>query len=210
MDHSSNHIDALLLELEQFGIDNDDIEHERGRRMLNITRDTGELLAVLVHARAARRILEIGTSNAYSTIWLARAASQIDGRVTTVELAPDKFAMAEANLARAGLQGSVTQLLADATLVLQDSAAAAYDLVFLDSARGQYQAWWPDLARVLGDGGVLVVDNAVSHHAEMAQFLAAIGADPAFTSCLVPVGKGEFIAVKHRRQASGSNIAVKH
>lgn len=200
MDHTDQ-IDALLLELERFGIDNDDTQHERGRRMLNITRDTGELLAVLVQARAARRILEIGTSNAYSTIWLARAASQIGGLVTTVELAPDKFAMAQTNLARAGLQGSVTQLLADATLVLQDSPAAAYDLVFLDSARSQYQAWWPDLIRVLDSGGVLVVDNAVSHHAEMADFLAAIGADAGFTSCLVPVGKGEFIAVKNRHQA---------
>lgn len=200
MDHTDQ-IDALLLELERFGIDNDDTQHERGRRMLNITRDTGELLAVLVQARAARRILEIGTSNAYSTIWLARAASQIGGAVTTVELAQDKFAMAQTNLARAGLQGSVTQLLADATLVLQDSPAGAYDLVFLDSARGQYQAWWPNLIRVLDDGGVLVVDNAVSHHAEMADFLAAISADAGFTSCLVPVGKGEFIAVKNRRQA---------
>ena len=56
-------LDPLLAELEQFGQTNDRSSTERPRRMLNITRDTGELLAVLVRATAARRVLEIGTSN---------------------------------------------------------------------------------------------------------------------------------------------------
>ena len=54
--------------------------------MLNITRDTGELLSVLVRAMNAQRVLEIGTSNGYSTLWLAMAAKAINGLVTTVEL----------------------------------------------------------------------------------------------------------------------------
>ena len=61
----------LLAELEQFGRDNDSATAERPRKMLNITRDTGEFLAVLVRAAFARRVLEIGTSNGYSTL-LAR------------------------------------------------------------------------------------------------------------------------------------------
>ena len=56
-------IDTLLSELEAFGNANDAAHPERASRMLHITRDTGELLAVLVHARGARRLLEIGTSN---------------------------------------------------------------------------------------------------------------------------------------------------
>jgi len=65
-------LDALLDELERFGKANDGSTTERPRRMLNITRDTGELLAVRVRATAARRVLEIGTSNGYST-WFAWA-----------------------------------------------------------------------------------------------------------------------------------------
>ena len=64
-------LDGLLAELEEFGKRNDGSTTERPRRMLNITRDTGELLAVLVRATMARRVLEIGTSNGYSTLWLA-------------------------------------------------------------------------------------------------------------------------------------------
>lgn len=187
---------TLLRELEQFGAANDDAHAERGQRMLNITRDTGELLAVMVKARAARHILEIGTSNGYSTLWLANATAPLGGLVTTVELSEAKFEMARANFARAGLGGSIRALRADAGQVLAQSADGAYEMVFLDSERGAYLAWWPQIRRVLAAGGVLVVDNAVSHQAEMAGFTAAVSADAGFTSCLVPVGKGEFMAVK--------------
>lgn len=192
------HLDTLLSELEAFGVANDAEHSERGRRMLNITRDTGQLLAVLMQARGARQVLEIGTSNGYSTLWLARAALGLGGKVATVELAPDKAAMAAANFERAQLQHVIEQLHGDAGAVLHEAADSAWDFIFLDSARSQYHAWWPDLDRVLAPGGVLVVDNASSHYAEMAAFLEAIGSDARYTSSLVPVGKGEFIAVKSR------------
>ena len=191
-------LDTLLSELEAFGIANDAAQTERGSRMLNITRDTGELLAVLIQARGARRLLEIGTSNGYSTLWLARAAQALQGTVVTVEQAGDKFAMAQANFARAQLAGVIEQKLGDAGDVLRAAQDGAWDFIFLDSARSQYQAWWPQLDRVLAPGGVLVVDNATSHYEEMAAFLDGIRLDTRYTTCLVPVGKGEFIAVKAR------------
>jgi predicted O-methyltransferase YrrM len=56
--------------------------------------------------------------------------------------------------------------------------------------------WWPHLQRVLRPGGLLVVDNATSHVEEMAAFVALVEADTRFTTSLVPVGNGEFLAVK--------------
>jgi len=67
-------LERLLDELARSGAENDARETERARKMLNITPDTGRLLWILVHAARARWILEVGTSNAYSTIWLADAA----------------------------------------------------------------------------------------------------------------------------------------
>ena len=189
-------LDALLDELERFGKTNDGANSERPRRMLNITRDTGELLAVLVRATAARRVLEIGTSNGYSTLWLASAARAIGGSVTTVELSEYKIGLATANFARSGLAGHITLLHEDAGRVLRRAAAGAFDLVFLDSEGLEYPGWWPDLKRVLRPGGLLVVDNATSHQAEMAPFVALVAADRAFVTSLVPVGNGEFLAVK--------------
>src|SRR6476661_228898 len=94
-------LDCVLVELEQFGKANDASAAERTRRMLNITRDTGEFLTVLVRATLARRVLEIGTSNGYSTLWLASAARAIGGSVVTIELSEYKIALAAANFARA-------------------------------------------------------------------------------------------------------------
>jgi predicted O-methyltransferase YrrM len=189
----------LLAELERHGAANDAATTERSRRMLNITRDTGELLGVLVRALAARRILEIGTSNGYSTLWLAEAARAIGGRVTTVERAEHKVAMARANFARSGLGGSIEVLHADAGGVLQQAERGAVDLLFLDSERSEYTRWWPDLRRVLRAGGLLVADNAVSHAGEMREFVAAVRAEPGWSTSLVPVGNGEFLAVNGAR-----------
>jgi predicted O-methyltransferase YrrM len=189
-------LSALLAELEQFGKTNDGSTTERPRRMLNITRDTGELLAVLVRATVARRVLEIGTSNGYSTLWLASAARAVGGSVTTVELSDYKIGLAKANFTRSGLGEYIALVQDNAGRVLRRSADGAFDLVFLDSERPEYPGWWPDLKRVLRPGGLLVVDNATSHQAEMTPFVALVSADASFVTSLVPVGNGEFLAVK--------------
>ena len=189
-------LESLLAELEQFGQANDNATTERARRMLNITRDTGEFLAVLARATLARRILEIGTSNGYSTLWLASAARAIGGSVTTVEQSEYKIGLASANFARSGLASSIAQLHDDAGRVLARAADGAFDLIFLDSERPEYPGWWPDLKRVLRPGGLLVVDNATSHVEQMAPFVALVKADQEFVTSLVPVGNGEFLATR--------------
>ncbi len=176
-------LESLKAELERFGDDNDRATTDRPRRMLNITRDTGEFLAVLVRAMGARRVLEVGTSNGYSTLWLAEAARAVGGHVTTVEYADYKAALAARNFERAGLAGAISLVRDDAGALLARTADTAFDLVFLDSERTQYVPWWPDLRRVLRPGGLLVVDNALSHTEEMAPFAALLQADAAFTCC---------------------------
>jgi len=167
--------------------------------MLNITRDTGEFLSVLVQATSAQRVLEIGTSNGYSTLWLARAARAIGGAVTTVEIADYKVSLARQNFSRSGLAASITLVQDDAGRMLKRAGDASFDLVFLDAERPEYPGWWLHLKRVLRPGGLLVVDNATSHPEQMAPFVALVKADADFTTSLVPVGNGEFLAVKAAR-----------
>lgn len=192
----SEPLKELLTELEQFGQQNDAAISERPRRMLNITRDTGEFLSVLVQATNAQRVLEIGTSNGYSTLWLAQALQRIGGRVTTVELSEFKLEMAARNFERSGLSGFITQHQGEAGCLLERLEDACFELVFLDSKRSDYVQWWPNIQRVLRKGGLLVVDNATSHADEMADFMALVSADPDFTTCTVPVGNGEFLATR--------------
>ena len=187
---------ALLAELESFGASNDASTTDRARRMLNITRDTGEFLRVLVRATSARRILEVGTSNGYSTLWLAEAARPLGGKVTTLEASDSKIALATANFARAGLSDFVELVPGDAGPFLCRAPDGGFDLVFLDSERSAYVGWWPDLRRILRPGGILVADNATSHACEIAPFVAVVSGDPSFATSLVPVGNGEFLAAR--------------
>jgi len=63
----------------------------------------GKLLELLVRIHGARRVLEIGTLGAYSTICLARGLPP-DGRVVTLEADPARAQIALANLQRANLK----------------------------------------------------------------------------------------------------------
>lgn len=189
-------LEQLKRELERFGEQHDEAQPSRGGKMLNITRDTGELLALLVQTRGAQTVLEIGTSNGYSTLWLAEAVKRLDGRVTTIELDEGKLALAAHNFQRAGLEPWIEQLAGEAGTLLPTLPAAAYQLIFLDSDRRHYQAWWPEIQRLLAPRGLLVVDNAISHESEMRDWVAQVRRDPDFLTSLVPVGKGEFLVVR--------------
>jgi predicted O-methyltransferase YrrM len=83
----------------------------------------------------------------------------------------------------------------DAESAIERCKDASFDLVFLDSERSEYARWWPKLRRMIRPGGVLVADNAISHAVEMAPLIALLNDDPRITMCIVPVGKGELVAV---------------
>lgn len=187
---------TLLKELEEFGKANDARERDRARRMLNIPRATGEFLLLMARAVDARRVLELGTSNGYSTLWLAYAIQPMDGRVVTVERSTFKAELARENFKRVSLEPWIQQHVGEAVEILKQQPDRSFGLVFLDSDRKQYGDWWNDTQRVLAPGGLLVVDNAVSHAEEIADFVELVKQTPGFLTSLVPIGNGEFVAFK--------------
>ena len=186
---------ALLDDLFRFGDDNDARETERPRRMLNITPDTGRLLSILIRSSRATRILEVGTSNAYSTIWLADAARATGGRVVTLEADPGKIALARENLRRAGCDDRVEIVPGRAAETLP-KLSGPFDFVFLDADRASYRTYLELVLPKVVAGGLIVADNVTSHPDELAAYLARVKSHPALFSVTVPVGKGEEITYK--------------
>jgi len=186
---------ALLEKLAVIGEDNDSRETARPRRMLNITRDTGRLLWILIRATRATRILEVGTSNAFSTIWLADAARATGGRVTTLEVNPDKISLARANLASAGVADVVDIVEGPAAETLA-TLPGPFDLVFLDADRPSYLAYLELVVPRLRVGGMLVADNVTSHASELTDYLRRVKSHPQLFTVTVPIGNGEEIALK--------------
>jgi predicted O-methyltransferase YrrM len=176
------------------GRDYDATQSDRLARLRNVEPETGELLGVLVRATRARRVLEVGTSNGYSTLWLADAVEAVEGRVETLDIDPRRTQQALANLARAGLGEVVECRTIGAAQALAEYPDAAWDFVFLDAERPEYTGYWPNLRRALAPGAMLAIDNAISHESELHSFSRLLGDDPHLTSALVPIGAGLIVA----------------
>jgi predicted O-methyltransferase YrrM len=189
----------LLSKLYEFGADHDSKVKDHADQLLNITPDTGLFLSIMIQAVRARRVLEIGTSNGYSTLWIADALQNIGGKVTTIEVSQRKATMAKNNFDRSGLSQYIDLHLADIRVFLRDQADESFDLIFLDAERPEYITYWSDVDRVLSHGGLLIVDNALSPRPEeLADFSKLVNDSTRYLSLTLQIGKGEIIALKQR------------
>jgi predicted O-methyltransferase YrrM len=189
----------LLDDLYARGREHDDRQEDRLDRWRNLEPDTARLLALLIRALAPHRLLELGTSNGYSTIWLADAARAVGGTLTSVEIDPERAAQARQNLRRAGLEETVQLRVEDAGAVLASSADGEWSFIFLDAERPAYAAYWPDLVRVLAPRGLLAVDNVISHAEEVAELRELVADDERVSDALVPTGAGALLVVRDTR-----------
>lgn len=186
---------ALLTELGDWGRANDARTRDRGGKVLNLEPETAELIGILVRVGRRTRLLEIGTSNGYSTIWLAWATRVTGGRLTSIERDPAKTAMADANLRRAGLRDVVDLAPGDATEIVQ-TLPGPFDFVFFDADRTSAPAQLELLAPKLSPDVLILADNVISHPDEIAGYLSALDALPDFARVVVPVGKGLSVAYR--------------
>jgi predicted O-methyltransferase YrrM len=185
----------LLADLAAAGLAHDAGEAEHARRRLNLEADTARLVAILVRSGRRSRVLEIGTSNGYSTIWLAWAVRGAGGTVTSIERDAGKQAEAAENLRRAGLLDAVRLIHGDATEVVS-GLPGPFDCVFFDADRVSAPAQLRALLPKLTPDVLLLADNVLSHPDEIAGYLAALEELPGFERAVVPVGKG--LSVAHR------------
>ena len=185
----------LLTELERAGSAHDAVQTEHACKRLNLEPPTASLVALLARASAATRVLEIGTSNGYSTVWLAWAVGPAGGRVTTIDRDQGKSALALDTIRRAGFEDRVDLHVGDATAVV-NQLPGPFDLVFFDADRTSAPEQLTLLLPKLTPHVLLLADNALSHPGEIAGYLAAVKELPGFEHTIVPVGKGLSIACR--------------
>jgi len=190
----STELDQLLRHLEVEGQRNDSREKDRRKKFLNLERPTAELIYVLLQASGRKNVLEIGTSNGYSTIWIAAALKACDdARFISIEISPEKLVLARKNLAAAGLghrvelrEGHATELIAD--------LKGPFDCVFFDADRVSAPSQLRLLLPRLSGDVFLLADNALSHPEEISAYKTMVEQLPGFICTLTPVGKGLHIA----------------
>ena len=188
-------IRAFLTELYEKGQQNDDQEQARNKKMLNLEPETAQVLHILIRSSHRTRLLEIGTSNGYSTIWLAWAMSLTGGHMISIDRDAAKQTQADENLRFTGLRDLVELKRGDATEIVAN-LAGPFDCVFFDADRYSAPAQLSLLMPKLTPDVFLFADNVLSHPTEIAGYLKALESLPQFDRLILPIGKGLSIAYR--------------
>jgi predicted O-methyltransferase YrrM len=177
-------VDRLLEELYAFG--------RREGGMWNVGQEGGALLAWFIRLLDARRVLEIGTSNGVSTIWMARSLGETGGELVTLEVEPHKAVMARQNLERAGLSERVT-IVEGPALVSLEAISGPFDLVFIDADKLKYPDYLRALRAKVRPGAIIVADNVSEDNETSAPYRDAVAADDGLDSVGLTIAGGFWV-----------------
>jgi predicted O-methyltransferase YrrM len=173
-------------------MDMSQMERHRDEFLLYVGPATGQLINLLATEAAAKRILEVGSSYGYSTVWLAEAARETGGKVISLELLEEKQKHARASVEKAGLGEFVDFRLGDALDSLS-KLETSVDFVLLDLWKDLYIPCFDLFYPKLRPGALVVADNMLypegsREHANA--YRKHVRTKRGIESVLLPVGSG--------------------
>lgn len=170
------------------------------------------LLRLLITWRKPMRILEVGTAIGFSALFMSAYAPN-GCRITTIEKYEKRILIAKENFAKYGKETDITLLEGDAAEILSKLPDnGAYDLIFMDAAKGQYIHFLPDILRLLSPNGILVSDNILQEgdlieskyavtrrnrtiHNRMREYLYALTHNDELETMILPIADGVTLSV---------------
>ena len=161
----------------------------------NIAPENGQFLSILIGAIKAQNVLEVGTSNGYSSIWIAAALKKTGGRLITLEFDPTRAAEAEAHLQEVGLDGIVEVRVGNALDEIP-KCDATFDLVFLDAEKSEYRRYLELVLPNIRSGGLIVADDTVTMRDEMPDYIEYVFNTPTLHSVDIPLDDGVILSYK--------------
>jgi len=167
---------------------------DRSRLLRQIPPETGKLLAILLANCPKGDAAEVGSGAGYSGLWLALACRATGRRLVTFELDENKAAIARHSFGAADVLDVVELRESDALKGLQSLQDIAF--CFIDAERDMARAAYETALSLLPSGGVIAVDNAISHAQEFQAFLNDAEMDPRVDALIVPIGSGLLVCRK--------------
>ena len=160
----------------------------------------GRFLQTLVHLAGARRVLEVGMFTGYSALWMASALPP-DGRLITCDIDPEAEAVARRHIEASPWADRIEIRMGPALDTLA-SLNGPFDLVFIDADKGGYHKYYEAALPLLGDRGVIAVDNVLwrgkvldagdesDETRAIAEFNEAVAADPRVSAVMLTIRDG--------------------
>ena len=163
----------------------------------NIPRKTGVLINTFIKMMGIKSALEIGTSNGYSGLWIAKALKETGGKLTTIEFYEKRQSVAIANFEKCGVADIIRPLQGSACDVLEAlGPEEKFDFVFIDANKREYVKYFELVKPHLTDKCLIIADNITSHAEKVQTFIDAVDADDEFQYEIVEVPGGILIAYR--------------
>ncbi|QLH06621.1 O-methyltransferase [Nitrosopumilus ureiphilus] len=173
-------------------------------RMLAITKETGELLNMILRLKKAKNMLEIGTSVGYSTIWCAEAILEQSGKIITVEHNPTKIKRAKENFLKVEIQDTILIKEGNAIDIIkefskQEKYRNFFDFVLIDADKENIIEYFDLIFPMVSIQGVIITDNMLypeKYRENMKEFSNYLKANPDLQTITSNIGNGEEITIK--------------
>ncbi|WP_202736377.1 O-methyltransferase [Acinetobacter bohemicus] len=129
---------------------------------LAVAPNQGMLLQMLIQMNNCKRVLELGTFAAYSTMWLARALPK-DGYILTIEGRDTHAALAQENIDHAKLPQSIELKVGRAADILKalPDDFEPFDFIFIDADKQGYPEYLELSLNLSHSGTIIVLDNVI-------------------------------------------------
>lgn len=175
-------------------------------RMLAITKDTGELINMILRIKKAKNMLEIGMSVGYSTIWCADIIKENRGSIFTIEKNPKKINMAKKNFDDAGVSNIVKIQEGVAMNILKEFCGKKkfqnfFDFVLIDADKENVIEYFKRVFPLVKINGIIITDNMLypeKYRKEMKKFSNYLRKNRKVKSITSSIGNGEEITIKIR------------
>ena len=175
------------------------MSNDENYAMWNITPDEGRLLWILTASANAKHVVEIGTSNGYSTIWFCLALRTTGGKITTHEIDPYRISLASENFKNAGVSHLVTIVEGDAHKTVA-RLKEPIDILYIDADKAGYFDYFTKLLPLVRPGGLILAHNTTDQASEMQDYLKAVTNNPELeTIFLHKQPSGLSVILKKRR-----------
>ncbi len=165
----------------------------------NIDRPSANFLNLLIQMKNVQSALEIGTSNGYSSIWLANALKKTGGRLTTIEYWQKRTDLAIENFKKTDVDDIITPIVGDAIEILADmnkKRSMEFDFIFVDANKAEYIQYFNSFDPLLKKGGIIVADNILSHYKKTKDYVETLLNHPNYQSQLLDFDAGMFLSYK--------------
>lgn len=161
----------------------------------NISRKSANFLNMLIKISGAKNVVEVGTSNGYSGIWIAKALKQTGGHLTTIEYWEKRIVLAEQNFKTCDVDDIITIKQGEACDVLE-TIDFEIDLAFIDANKSEYVKYFDIISPKLKKGGIIAADNITSHATKVAAFVEKIQTDPNYQVEILDLPGGMLLGYK--------------